>query len=39
MESIYKNQRNIIIAILITGAFFASLSQSLLTSALPSIIG
>ena len=39
MENITKHQRNIIVAILITGAFFASLSQSLLTSALPSIIG
>ena len=38
MENITKHQRNIIVAILITGAFFASLSQSLLTSALPSII-
>jgi EmrB/QacA subfamily drug resistance transporter len=38
METITHKQRRIIVTILISGAFFASLSQSLLTSALPSII-
>ncbi len=38
MNQNQKTNRKIILIILITGAFFASLSQSLLSSAIPSII-